>query len=51
MSRHHHQAVDNLINVFARASHDLNDVHFKLDKEFQLIYPDNVGNFDSDLQI
>ncbi|KAH0912713.1 hypothetical protein HID58_036034 [Brassica napus] len=38
---HHHQAVDNLINVFARASRDLDAVHFKLDKEFQQIYPDN----------
>lgn len=43
---HHHQAVDNLINVFARASRDLDAVHFKLDKEFQQIYPDNVSNFD-----
>ncbi|KAL0733907.1 hypothetical protein Bca4012_010117 [Brassica carinata] len=40
---HHHQAVDNLINVFARASHDLNTVHFKLDKEFQKIYPENAN--------
>ncbi|ESQ46520.1 hypothetical protein EUTSA_v10000363mg [Eutrema salsugineum] len=39
----HHHAVDNLINVFARASHDLNDVHFKLDKEFQQIYPENAN--------
>ncbi|CAF2049476.1 unnamed protein product [Brassica rapa] len=40
---HHHQAVDNLINVFARASRDLDAVHFKLDKEFQQIYPDNAN--------
>ncbi|KAJ0233283.1 Protein FAM33A [Hirschfeldia incana] len=40
---HHHQAVDNLINVFGRASRDLNAVHFKLDKEFQQIYPENAN--------
>lgn len=44
MSQNHHQAVDNLINVFGRASHDLTVVHSKLDKEFQQIYPDNVSN-------
>ncbi|VVB08944.1 unnamed protein product [Arabis nemorensis] len=40
---HHHQAVDNLINVLARASHDLTAVHSKLDKEFHQIYPDNAN--------
>ncbi|KFK32602.1 hypothetical protein AALP_AA6G265400 [Arabis alpina] len=43
MSQNHHQAVDNLINVFARASHDLTLVHSKLDKEFHQIYPDNAN--------
>ncbi|EOA28068.1 hypothetical protein CARUB_v10024250mg [Capsella rubella] len=43
MSHHHHQAVDNLVNVLARASHDLNLVHSKLDKEFQQIYPENAN--------
>ncbi|KAF3575212.1 hypothetical protein F2Q69_00062661 [Brassica cretica] len=40
---HHHHAVDNLINVFARASRDLDAVHFKLDKEFQQTYPENAN--------
>ncbi|CAN6906224.1 unnamed protein product [Brassica oleracea] len=43
MSHHHHQAVDNLINVFARASRDLDAVHFKLDKEFQQTYPEHAN--------
>ncbi|XP_010417254.1 PREDICTED: uncharacterized protein LOC104703024 [Camelina sativa] len=43
MSHRHHQAVDNLINVLGTASHDLNDVHSKLDKEFQQTYPDNAN--------
>ncbi|XP_010548578.1 PREDICTED: uncharacterized protein LOC104819952 [Tarenaya hassleriana] len=40
---HHHQAVDNLINIFTKASHDLTVVHYKLEKEFQQIYPDNAN--------
>ncbi|AEC07645.1 unnamed protein product [Arabidopsis thaliana] len=40
---HHHQAVDNLLNVFSRASHDLTVVHSKLDKEFQQMYPANAN--------
>lgn len=45
---HNHQAVDNLINVFARASHDLTIVHSKLEKEFHQIYPDNVSKIESE---
>ncbi|XP_010472505.1 PREDICTED: uncharacterized protein LOC104752134 [Camelina sativa] len=43
MSHRHHQAVDNLINLLGRASHDLTVLHSKLDKEFQQTYPDNAN--------
>ncbi|KAL9239815.1 hypothetical protein vseg_014098 [Gypsophila vaccaria] len=39
----HNPAVDNLSNLFTKANHDLSLVHFKLDKEFQLIYPPNAN--------
>ncbi|KAK9698168.1 hypothetical protein RND81_08G086400 [Saponaria officinalis] len=39
----HHPAVDNLANLFTKAHHDLSLVHFKLDKEFQQIYPPNAN--------
>lgn len=38
----HHPAADNLVTLFTKANHDLSLLHFKLDKEFQQIYPDNV---------
>ncbi|KMS95096.1 hypothetical protein BVRB_012570 [Beta vulgaris subsp. vulgaris] len=39
----HHPAVDNLLTLFTKAHHDLSLLHFKLDKEFQQIYPDNAN--------
>ncbi|KAJ8775396.1 hypothetical protein K2173_023161 [Erythroxylum novogranatense] len=40
---HHHQATDGLVSLFTKANHDLNVVQFKLEKEFQQLYPDNVN--------
>lgn len=45
-NQHHHQnhqAVDGLVNVFKRANHDLQMVQYKLEKEFQQLYPVNVS--------
>ncbi|XP_021758009.1 uncharacterized protein LOC110723042 [Chenopodium quinoa] len=39
----HHPAVDSLVTLFTKAHHDLSLLHFKLDKEFQQIYPDNAN--------
>ncbi|XP_021746377.1 uncharacterized protein LOC110712225 [Chenopodium quinoa] len=39
----HHPAVDSLVTLFIKAHHDLSLLHFKLDKEFQQIYPDNAN--------
>ncbi|XP_039054890.1 spindle and kinetochore-associated protein 2-like [Hibiscus syriacus] len=39
----HHQAADNLVNLFTKANHDLLVVQYKLEKEFQQIYPDNAN--------
>ncbi|KNA19385.1 hypothetical protein SOVF_062080 [Spinacia oleracea] len=39
----HHPAADNLVTLFTKANHDLSLLHFKLDKEFQQIYPDNAN--------
>ncbi|XP_057539502.1 uncharacterized protein LOC130817674 [Amaranthus tricolor] len=39
----YHPAVDNLVSLFTKAHHDLSLLHFKLDKEFQQIYPDNAN--------
>ncbi|EOY29294.1 Uncharacterized protein TCM_036881 [Theobroma cacao] len=39
----HHQAADNLVNLFSKANHDLLVVHYRLEKEFQQIYPDNAN--------
>ena len=39
----HHQATDGLVNLFTKASHDLTVVQHRLEKEFQLVYPDNVN--------
>ncbi|CAN1341783.1 hypothetical protein LINPERPRIM_LOCUS39281 [Linum perenne] len=44
--RHHHQhnqAADGLVNLLTKAHHDLADVQFKLEKEFQQTYPDNAN--------
>ncbi|PKI64486.1 spindle and kinetochore-associated protein 2 [Punica granatum] len=38
-----HQAVDNLTNLFTKASHDLTVVQHRLEREFQQIYPDNAN--------
>ncbi|KAJ4707743.1 spindle and kinetochore-associated protein 2 [Melia azedarach] len=38
-----HQAVDNLVNLLTKANHDLTMVQYKLEKEFQQIYPDNAN--------
>ncbi|KAF5957414.1 hypothetical protein HYC85_004639 [Camellia sinensis] len=40
---HNNQAVDNLVNLLTKASHDLTLVQHKLEKEFQQIYPDNAN--------
>ncbi|KAK8660849.1 hypothetical protein V6N13_051757 [Hibiscus sabdariffa] len=39
----HHQAADNLVNLFTKANRDLIVVQYKLEKEFQQIYPDNAN--------
>lgn len=38
-----HQAIDGLVNLFTKANHDLTMIQYKLEKEFQQIYPDNVS--------
>ncbi|KAL8106960.1 uncharacterized protein LOC141670561 [Apium graveolens] len=38
-----HKAVDNLLNLFTIANHDLNVVENRLEKEFQKIYPQNAN--------
>ncbi|KAE8687484.1 putative monogalactosyldiacylglycerol synthase [Hibiscus syriacus] len=45
----HHQAADNLVNLFTKANHDLLVVQYKLEKEFQQIYPDNANPMKLDL--
>ncbi|CAK7353994.1 unnamed protein product [Dovyalis caffra] len=39
----HHQATDSLVNLFTKANNDLTLVQFKLEREFQQIYPDNAN--------
>ncbi|OMO61561.1 hypothetical protein CCACVL1_23433 [Corchorus capsularis] len=39
----HHQAADNLLNLFTKANNDLLVVQYRLEKEFQQIYPDNAN--------
>lgn len=39
----HHPAVDGLVSLFNKSHHDLSLVHFKLEKEFHQIYPDNAN--------
>lgn len=41
--RHNHQAIDGLVNLLTKSNHELTMVQYKLDKEFQQIYPDNVS--------
>ncbi|XWS72777.1 hypothetical protein CRYUN_Cryun02cG0069900 [Craigia yunnanensis] len=41
--QNHHQAADNLMNLFTKANHDLLVVLYRLEKEFQQIYPDNAN--------
>ncbi|XP_021889398.1 uncharacterized protein LOC110808268 isoform X3 [Carica papaya] len=41
--QNHHQAMDTLVNLFTKANHDLSVVHYKLEKEFQQIYPNNAN--------
>ncbi|XVF89430.1 hypothetical protein PTKIN_Ptkin19aG0129600 [Pterospermum kingtungense] len=41
--QNHHQAADNLVNLFTKAKHDLLVVQYRLEKEFQQIYPDNAN--------
>uniref|UniRef100_A0A2P2KAT3 Ska2 N-terminal domain-containing protein n=1 Tax=Rhizophora mucronata TaxID=61149 RepID=A0A2P2KAT3_RHIMU len=40
--RSDHEATDGLLNLLKKGSHDLNAVQFKLEREFQQVYPDNV---------
>ncbi|XP_022141272.1 spindle and kinetochore-associated protein 2 [Momordica charantia] len=39
----HHQAADGLANLFTKANHDLSVVQYRLEKEFQQIYPDSAN--------
>ncbi|XP_022935897.1 spindle and kinetochore-associated protein 2 isoform X1 [Cucurbita moschata] len=39
----HHQAADGLTNLFTKANHDLSVVQYRLEKEFQQIYPDSAN--------
>ncbi|GLT85216.1 hypothetical protein SLE2022_034120 [Rubroshorea leprosula] len=41
--QNHHQATDGLVNLFSKANHDLLVVQYRLEKEFQQIYPDNAN--------
>ncbi|KAL9439893.1 hypothetical protein AB3S75_018704 [Citrus x aurantiifolia] len=41
--RHNHQAIDGLVNLLTKSNHELTMVQYKLDKEFQQIYPDNAN--------
>ncbi|GAV90557.1 hypothetical protein CFOL_v3_33966 [Cephalotus follicularis] len=41
--QHHHQAIDGLVNLFTTANHDLTVVQYKLEKEFQQVYPDSTN--------
>ncbi|XVE53509.1 hypothetical protein DITRI_Ditri03aG0009000 [Diplodiscus trichospermus] len=41
--QNHHQAADSLANLFTKANHDLLVVQYRLEKEFQQIYPDNAN--------
>ncbi|KAI4389730.1 hypothetical protein MLD38_001927 [Melastoma candidum] len=36
-------ASDPLINLLVRCNHDLDAIHYKLDKEFRSLYPDNAN--------
>lgn len=38
----HHQAADGLMNLFTKANLDLSVVQYRLEKEFQQIYPESV---------
>ncbi|KAL9442845.1 hypothetical protein AB3S75_016246 [Citrus x aurantiifolia] len=41
--QHNHQAIDGLVNLLTKSNHELTMVQYKLDKEFQQIYPDNAN--------
>uniref|UniRef100_A0A2P2KAQ7 Protein FAM33A n=1 Tax=Rhizophora mucronata TaxID=61149 RepID=A0A2P2KAQ7_RHIMU len=41
--RSDHEATDGLLNLLKKGSHDLNAVQFKLEREFQQVYPDNAN--------
>lgn len=41
--QHNHQAIDGLVNLLTKSNHELTMVQYKLEKEFQQIYPDNVS--------
>ncbi|KAL0545440.1 hypothetical protein IC582_015324 [Cucumis melo] len=39
----HHQAADGLMNLFTKANLDLSVVQYRLEKEFQQIYPESAN--------
>ncbi|XP_022750347.1 spindle and kinetochore-associated protein 2-like [Durio zibethinus] len=41
--QNHHQAADYLVNLFTKANHDLLVIQYRLEKEFQQIYPDSAN--------
>ncbi|XP_044464635.1 uncharacterized protein LOC123195096 isoform X1 [Mangifera indica] len=41
MGHHNHHATDGLVNLLTRANHDLNMIQYKLEKEFQQVYPEH----------
>ncbi|KAJ0089840.1 hypothetical protein Patl1_12615 [Pistacia atlantica] len=43
MGHHNHHATDGLVNLLTRANHDLSMIQYKLEKEFQQVYPENAN--------
>ncbi|XP_031279777.1 spindle and kinetochore-associated protein 2 [Pistacia vera] len=43
MGHHNHHATDDLVNLLTRANHDLSMIQYKLEKEFQQVYPENAN--------
>ncbi|XP_044464637.1 uncharacterized protein LOC123195096 isoform X2 [Mangifera indica] len=43
MGHHNHHATDGLVNLLTRANHDLNMIQYKLEKEFQQVYPEHAN--------
>ncbi|KAK3210771.1 hypothetical protein Dsin_015477 [Dipteronia sinensis] len=38
-----HQAIDGLMSLLTKSNHELATIHYKLEKEFQKIYPENAN--------